>query len=438
MKVLLIQTPLLKTSGLLAAFPLGLAYLADALKSHEVTVIDPNTSESPFETVKKAIAKINPDIIGLSLRNIDSALSSDNVSFFEGFQYLLQTARENCSGAKIVVGGTGFSIFPNEIMNRCKNIDLGLFLEGEASFPQLLDNLDCPERVKGIYYRKNGKIHFSGKNGTVDFDSLAFPPRELHGLDLDCYRKIPHSMGIQTRRGCVFNCAYCTYPYLQGNCLRVRSPKKIVDEIENIVDNYGIEHFFFADTIFNYPFDHARQICREILKRKLSIRWSAWFKENYINKNFVIESQKSGCIGFEFSPDGASQSSLKILHKDLAVQDIKRVCKLIREVEEARVIFNFLRNVPGENLKSVTEFHKLLSWILATNRRQISFIGLNSIRIYPHTEIYNIALRNGVISRGQDLIEPTFYDPFPMSAAYFPVRCANYVYLRARKLQLFK
>ncbi len=363
MKVLLIQTPLLKKSGLFAAFPLGLAYLADALKSHEVTVIDPNTSNHPFDTVKKVITKTKPDIIGLSLRNIDSALSSDNYPFFQGFQQLLKTTRE-CSNAKIVVGGTGFSIFPHEIMKRCKDIDLGLFLEGEESFPQLLNNLEHPEKVKGIYYRKNGAVHFSGKNGSIDFDNLAAPPRELEGLDLDCYRKIPHSIGIQTRRGCVFNCAYCTYPYLQGNCLRVRSPKKVVDEIENIVDNYGIDHFFFADTIFNYPFEHARQICREILKRKLSIRWSAWFRENYINRNFIVEAQKSGCIGFEFSPDGASQTALNILHKDLTVGDIKRVCELMHEVEEARVIFNFLRNTPGENLKSISDFHKLSHGLL--------------------------------------------------------------------------
>jgi radical SAM superfamily enzyme YgiQ (UPF0313 family) len=219
---------------------------------------------------------------------------------------------------------------------------------------------------------------------------------------------------------------------LQGNCLRVRSPKKVVDEIENIVDNYGIDHFFFADTIFNYPFEHARQICREILKRKLSIRWSAWFRENYINRNFIVEAQKSGCIGFEFSPDGASQTALNILHKDLTVGDIKRVCELMHEVEEARVIFNFLRNTPGENLKSISDFHKLIAWIIAKNRRQLCFIGLNSIRIYPHTEIYNIALKNGVIHQGQDLIQPTFYDPFPTNAAYFPARCTNYVYLRSR------
>ncbi len=430
MNVLLIQSPLVKKGDSVNyAFPLGLASLAGALKGTELTVLDPNASKNPFDAVERAIAKTDPDVIGLSLRNIDTALSSDVHSYFDAFTQLVQTADENRGKAKIVVGGTGFSIFPIEIMQRFPQLDFGLFLEAENSFPQLLKNLDGPHQVKGIYYRSGGEVHFTGKAEPVKFEELETPPRELEGLNLEWYKKTPHAFGVQTKRGCAFRCAYCTYPYLQGRCVRMRSPRKIVDEIESLVNDHGVESIFFADTIFNYPFEHSREICREIIRRKISIQWGAWYRENYINKQFLLEAKEAGCVCFEFSPDGTSQQALDALHKDITVQDIKKTAELVREVG-VKVNYNFLRNVPGENLKSVSSFHQLLPWLLAKNRKQIGFVGFNSIRIYPHTTIYETALKEGVISADQDLIKPTFYDPFPLNAAYLPARCTNYMYLK--------
>ncbi|MCL5948966.1 MAG: cobalamin-dependent protein, partial [Candidatus Bathyarchaeota archaeon] len=428
MKVLLIQAPLGRKGGVLSAFPLGLAYLGGALKNVELTVIDPNTEAQPFEAVEKTIAKTKPDIIGLSLRNIDSSISSSIQSYFGLFADLVALVHKNRSSAKIVVGGTGFSIFPEQIMERFPEIDYGLFLEAEYSLPALLQNLKNPQKVPGLYYRKDGKVNFTGKGCLVDFGELDSPPRELEGLNLEWYKKIPHSFGVQTKRGCAFRCAYCTYPYLQGNSCRMRSPKKVVDEIENLVDAYGVEHIFFADTIFNYPFEHAREICLEIKRRKLSVKWSAWFKENYVNKQFLLDALDAGCVCFEFSPDGTSQKALDALQKDITIQDIKHTCELISEIKEAKVNYNFLRNVPGENLKSVSSCHKLIPWMVMSFWREISFIGFNSIRIYPHTEIYKIASNQGYLKAGQDLITPTFYDPFPLNAAYLPARCTNYLY----------
>ena len=199
MKVLLIQSPLGRTGGETLAYPLGLAYLAGALKDVELTVIDPNMEGQPFDAAEKAIAKTRPDVIGLSLRNIDTAISSDVYSYFSSFERLVEVVQRNCSDAKIVVGGTGFSIFPEEVMLRFPAVDFGLFLEGEYSFPELLSNLDAPERVEGIYYRRNSQIHFTGKPCPVDFNSVESPPRALEGLKLDCYCKAAHAMGVQTK-----------------------------------------------------------------------------------------------------------------------------------------------------------------------------------------------------------------------------------------------
>jgi anaerobic magnesium-protoporphyrin IX monomethyl ester cyclase len=437
LRVLLIQAYVGSRGGL-PSFPLGLAYLVGALKEHECTVIDPNTVEKPFSEIERAIDKTNPDVIGISLRNIDTAQSFSSFTFFDSFVSMLKFIKKIRPNVKIVVGGTGFSIFAKEIMELLREIDFGLFLEGEYSFPDLLRNLHNPERVKGIYFRNNEKIFFTGRSESVDFSHLEPPPREFPNLNLSWYRKSAYSIGVQTKRGCAFNCAYCTYPYLQGSNVRLRSPRNVVNEIENLVNLHDIREVFFADTIFNFPMDQARNICRELLRRKLPIKWRAWFREDFVNETFMIEARDSGCECFEFSPDGGSQDVLDKLQKGITIKDIKRTSELARRIQGIRLRYNFAWNVPGENLRNAASLYKLLSWIVAKNWKQLECIGLSNIRIYPHTKIYQVALKEGYIRDEKDLLFPTFYDPFPSRVAYFPAKFAQLKQMKMRRILHFK
>jgi len=424
-KVLLIPAYLGRKGRELPSFPLGLAYLLGNINNHECTVFDPNIVERPFVEVQKIIEKTDPDVIALSLRNIDTTQSWDVFSYFQHFVSMLRFVKRIKPDAKVVVGGPGFSIFAQEIMVKLPEIDYGVFLEGEYSFSELLEKMDHPERVSGVYFRNNGKVFFTGRSKPIDFDHLPLPPREFSNLDLQNYKEIAYSIGVQTKRGCAFRCAYCTYPFLQGRNLRLRSPKKVVDEIENLVNLYDVKELFFTDTVFNFPPDHAREICRELTKRKLHIQWRAWFREDFVNKSFMIEARNSGCDVFEFSPDGGSQEALDILQKDIRIQDVIRTCELANAIEGIRVGHNFMYNIPGEDSKTVADFYKFLFRIATKYWKKLDWIGLTNIRIYPHTRIYQIALKEGVISEKTDLLTPTFYNPRPLNTAYLGARWAR-------------
>ncbi len=157
MKVLLCQSYLGVRSGEPLVFPLGLSYLASLVKEkHELHCWDPNVSENPMRELPGIITKINPDVVGISLRNIDSVFSFNKRSYYSPFVSMIRIIRENAPSCKLVVGGTGFSIFAEEIMNKNPDVDLGIVSEGECSFAELLENLDHPERVKKSLRKKRG------------------------------------------------------------------------------------------------------------------------------------------------------------------------------------------------------------------------------------------------------------------------------------------
>lgn len=416
MKVLLVQSPLGRKQDI--SFPIGLAYLASVLEKHEVTVSDPNTVEEPLHEIEKVVEKTHPDVIGVSLRNIDTTQSWDIYSYFEAFVQALKKIKEAEPSARTIAGGAGFSMFAKEIMKRVPEIDYGTFLEGEYTLPALFENLEHPERVPGVYLRRGQDVFFTGLSQPVEVDKLPIPKRDLPGLNLKKYKEAHFSMGIQTKRGCILNCSYCTYPLLQGQYVRSRSPKKVVDEMEQIRNLYDIDEIFFADTVFNSPPEHSREICKELIKRKSEIKWKAWYREDYMNKASMIEAQKAGCQLFEFSPDGGSQEALNVLQKSMSIREVVRTYETASKIEGIDVAFNFMYNIPGENLDTVASLLKLLTNIAVKCKEKLKWLGLTKIRIYPNTGVHKIALRQGFVSPGNDLLEPVFYDPSPFNIMY--------------------
>ena len=95
-----------------------------------------------------------------------------------------------------------------------------------------------------------------------------FPAPDRSGLDNAAYLEFGGMGNLQTKRGCPFNCIYCTYPIIEGRRVRLRSPKRICDEIESLV-KFGINNLFVVDNEFNFPVEHAQFVCHEIINRKL-------------------------------------------------------------------------------------------------------------------------------------------------------------------------
>jgi anaerobic magnesium-protoporphyrin IX monomethyl ester cyclase len=402
-KVLLVQSYLGGNEPLV--YPLGIACLAAALQDHEVALFDMNTSMRPFDEMGDIIASNKPDVIGISLRNIDST-NKRTVVFY--YPYLKQTvdAIRARSDAKIIIGGSGFSMFAREIMEDDERIELGISREGEHSFPLLLKNLDSPEKAPSVYYRKNGSIAGTAPGRQVDLNAVPLPDRKT--LPLSSYQAVPEAVGIETKRGCALGCVYCIYGFLNGKKLRLRDPARIVDEIELLVNEHGLKRFTFVDSVFNIPQNHAERICREIIRRGLQTTWSAWFNEKGLTREFVELTRDAGCRNIILSPDGFSDPVLRNLEKNIAKEDILSSYRVLKDIDGFEVSYNFFKNPPGQSLLT---FLALLRFTLTAKRelgKRVHF-EFNSMRIEPNTKLYDIARSEGVIAAGDNLLCPKYY-----------------------------
>ena len=403
MKVLLVQSYLGGSEP--PIYPLGLSCISSLLYEHEVKVFDTNISENPFKDIQDIVIEFSPDIIGISLRNIDSTNKRRVVFYYDYLKKTLDVVKA-LSNAKIIIGGSGFSMFAKEIMKDEPRIDFGIFLEGEITFPKLLQNLNRPEKVKSVFYRREGEIIFSGPGGQVDLNTVSFPDRNL--IPLSNYKSYRDAIGIETKRGCILDCIYCIYGFLNGKELRSRDPIRVVDEIETLVKNYGFERFTFVDSVFNIPKKHAEMICNEIIGRGIKVSWSAWFNEKELSRDFVELVRDAGCDNIILSPDGFSEIVLKRLGKNITKKDIIKSYNILKGLDGFEVGYNFFKNPPSQS------FLAFISLIIFYIKAKLQMKGrvhfeFNSLRIEPHTRLYRIAIEEGFVKEGANLLYPNYY-----------------------------
>jgi putative variant cofactor biosynthesis B12-binding/radical SAM domain protein 1 len=417
MKILFIQALSMEGIDIERVYPIGIVVLASQVKrltDHQLKLFDMNMAADPYGDLMTQLRDFNPDVVGVSLRNIDP-LGNKTTSLIPPFAVTLSLIRSLCPAVKILAGGTGFSLFPQRIMSEFTEIDFGIVGEAENNIVPLLEQLDSPPRLPGLCLREDNQVTVIPPNGNFDMKTYQMPDREL--LDPRPYltvNKYVESIGVETKRGCSFSCGYCSYPLLQGKKMRLRDPQAVVDEIQFLYETYGVTRIHFTDSVVNMPAEHLDQVCAELLRRKLPINWSGFFRENLLTPENVALYAQSGCECFSLSPDGLSQTALNALDKHLTTGDILNTAKILSD-SGVVTVYHFLVNTPGDTHDSQEEAKALIDAIYEIHHasKTLGTIVLNNIRILPGTRVEQQALDNGVITAETDLLYPTYYNPAP-------------------------
>ena len=375
-------------------YPLGMALVASALQSggHHVCQYDCLAGDHPEVRLKKSLLEYNPDFVGISLRNIDNvdSLTSDNHWYLAEVKRLIEKIRQ-LTDTPIIVGGPAFSIMPEDILDYI-GADYGVVGEGERAFCDLLESLadgHLPPRI------------INGQSAFISGMDMITPclVEELTSF----YLQRSGMVGMQTKRGCPYNCLYCTYPQLEGAQLRTRGPEAVVDDIERMKKSYGINTIFFTDSVFNDATGHFLKVAEALLDRKLGISWSAFFRPKHLKRSELKLLKSSGLYAAEVGSDAASDATLEALNKRFTFADViefNRIC----QKEEIPCAHFIMFGGPGETAatleKGLDNIEKLENCVV---------FAFSGIRILPGTGLHACAIREGILTKKKSLLKPVYY-----------------------------
>jgi len=378
-------------------FPIGLAYVATPLKAagHQLHVLDLCFAPDPSAAISSALAEHQPDVAVISLRNLDNVTWPGSRSYLDGLRNIVALCRNR---AVTIVGGSGFSLMPVEIL-AAVDADYGVVAEGEEVLPQLLACIESGGDASVL-----PGVVLPGRDDFVDplpLATLGTPDRSL--FDVARYFREGGMANLQTKRGCPFGCIYCTYPLLEGRCIRIRPIPDIIAEIRTLVDDYGVSYLYFVDDIFNYPPAFAEELCRSMIAERLPVNWSAFINPDFITPQLLQAMLDAGCDAVEYGSDSGSPRMLKNLGKSFTADSIRESSRLCHDMgmDFAHYI---LFGGPGETRETVLETFALMDEVDPT-----AVITMTGIRIYPGTAMERQALREGIIAPGDSLLEPVFY-----------------------------
>jgi radical SAM superfamily enzyme YgiQ (UPF0313 family) len=402
MRILLVQAN--KSEAIAPVFPLGLAYLAGSLSKmgHQLRSFDLHLYRGHKGALKKAMGEFCPDVVGISIRNLDNQQFSAPISFLPEVRQVVKTCQES-SGATIIVGGSGFSIAPEPLLDYL-GVNLGIVGEGETALADVVQALqeerDCGT-IPGVVMRRQGKTKITKPRRRKDLDDLALPDREI--FEAKKYLQEGVVLNVRTKRGCPFKCIYCSTPQIEGSRMRCVTPRKVVDELEMLKKDFGADEFYFTDNIFNYPAEHAESICQEIISRGLDIRWYGIANPCSLSKDLLQLMKEAGCFGLSLGNESGSPRMLRNLRKNFTVEQVRQSCRHCHELGINYTCF-LLVGGPGENRKTVEESISLMERL-----RPDSLSLTVGIRVYPHTELARIARDEGSLDVRGDFLSPTFY-----------------------------
>ncbi|MEM4599470.1 MAG: radical SAM protein [Candidatus Methanomethylicaceae archaeon] len=389
---MLINPPIttnLETASILGlkAPPLGLAYIAGVLEKegYDVKIIDASALDISNEKLGLILKKESPDVIGVT---------STTPTIYDAMKTIV-TAKKYCPDSITVMGGYHITFLPEETMMECPELDIGVIGEGEATIIDLLKYLEGRKsisEVDGIIYRKEGKIIKNKPRKLIEnLDEIPFPARHLLPLDRYTILGERHRLGnVMTSRGCPFRCIFCSSSLFYGRRFRARSPKNVVDEIEELVYKYNIKSIEIVDDTFTINIKRAWEIAKEIINRGLDIWWACGARVDLVTKGLLKIFKKAGCEVIYYGIESGSEKVLKILKKGITLEQVKKAVKWAKEVS-LEVVGSFIIGTPGETKEDVMKTIKF------AKDCDLDFAQFTAMTPYPGTEVYEIAKKEGLL-----------------------------------------
>lgn len=274
------------------------------------------------------------------------------------------------SGAKVILGGPHASVWDGVA-------DKVVIGEGENAF---LEFIEEQPSIKSI-------------------DDIPIPDYSLVNMEQFCGVSpvgVYPSAAIMASRGCPFNCVFCNTPVFWGKQVRYRNSVSVVDEIELLHRDYGINEIFFQDDTFNLNHEWAFAIFNEIIKRKLNkemlFKMACRVNEKLLTKEFLDMACRAGAWNIFYGIESGSQAMLDRMKKGITVDEIKRAIRMTKEAGISSQC-SFIVGMPGESIATLQETKQLLVNMKADRYGWCFFCP------FPNTEATREVIKRGHIQK---------------------------------------
>ena len=414
-KVLLINSNRFKHPW--PVIPFGLCYIATSLETngnHQVSFLDLCFSADCEHDIHDSIRNFVPDVIGISIRNIDDT-GGYNVHFLlEDVKKDVIDFCKNEFRGPIVIGGPSVGISGIEMLDYF-DLEYAIRGDGEAVMPEFVKRIENRQSLDGleglIIRRGNAIVQESAPYRVQNLDLLPFP-KPLRFINLDLYRSFGSPLHVQTKRGCALRCSYCTYNEIEGRKYRLRSPRLTADEIEILVNETGIRHIEFTDSIFNVPLSHTKEVLREVIARNLDLRLHTMgLSPSAIDEELLDLMKSAGFNDVDIGAESVCDEILESLSKDFNRSDVIKTAELLKRKKIPVTWFIILGSI-AETRETAIETLNTIGRI--ASKWDLVFIS-TGIRVYKGAPIANELMKYNINCTDDNFLRPVKIQPVNIS-----------------------
>lgn len=407
MNVLIINTN--RNQNPMPVMPLGACMVAEATAraGHEVQLLDLMFSRSPVRSVREALARQQPDLVGLSIRNIDNNDMQHPEFYPADLTPILQAVKEWRREVVIVLGGAAVAVMPEELL-RYTRADFAVAGDGETAFPALLEKFASPRdfaHIPGLCWFDNGAFRQNPLRQGPGEQRCSVPDL-ARWLDVRAYQRRLATAPVQSKLGCHFRCIYCTYRKIEGASYRLMEPASVASTVCKLAE-MGFRNIEFVDNVFNSPYEHALEVCAALAATRHQARLQTLeLNPLYLDDVLIEAMERAGFVGAGITVESANSLVLANLKKGYSAAEVHRAAEVIRR-HRLPCLWIFMLGGPGETEQTVAE---TLRFAETKVRPQDTVFFTAGIRIYPGTELETIARAEGVLPLpASQMLEPVFY-----------------------------
>jgi len=410
---LLINAPYhgIRTKGTMP--PLGLLTIASCLEKNGVDVefLDLYNKQEPEKELIKQLKVKDYEYVGISFATPNRFEAFDAAKHVKSVQ----------PNAKVIVGGVHATFTAKDILKHITSVDFVVRGEGEQTTLDLVSGKD-PNDIQGIDYRKGDKIiHNPPRPFIKSLDILPLPAYHLINMkeynpELNLLEiENPKTAHIMTMRGCPYNCVFCSATTMWGRHFRGLSPKRIMEWIKFLADEYHVNALYITDETLTIDRKRVTELCYLLKKEQLDLKWMVDIRVDEISRSSLKLMRDAGAYLVAFGVESGVPRILKNINKNIRLDQVEKIVDCSKEIGLKTKGF-FMMGNPGESKDDVRQTFKFMDVLTS---KGLNLAILATALIFPGTQLESIAKERGYLSKNFSWSK-YYFEPFNKQIFTYP------------------